>query len=727
MHRGRSFVMNSSPVTARTRDRLTASIFASSVAIGLAKLYWISRVGFANPMMPVFVTLGLALFVISVPSIVAVFIDSDELHKGSRWWRSAPFLSIGCIVLTAIAGLIVYPSGVNLGVLIAALGTIAFLLVVFLWARRARLVSVALLLGLTACMTAWVGGIAWGTRYKTPLFWEQISDRGNVHHDPLYYVSMANSMRAYGVPSTGLDGVPYMPYHYGSAWLNSQWADLASVDVLSFYSLGPTVLMAPVFLFALLLLAAEARSAWRLARPETAIARPLEREPVAWLVLVGATIGFIPSSALDALGIWNRHVLISESYLTGLGVFLLCCGLSVDWWASRAKDGSRGDALFLLLVVPILLVCLGFLKVSLMLLALAALLWVVIRSGFFRRRVFLTASLLALFVSAITFKLVSVAAQNQGIVPLSFMRNNADPRWWPYFILGHLFWSWVYIALRIREENTPTLSDLFAAIKQGRLLDAEIVAVVALCGFFPGEIISIHGGSAVYFSDVQRWLAAPLTMAIVARAISSRANALSRKGFASIRLRTVIGFCIAIPVGLTIVFNVARAVRNAAGMNIALRNELTSYSGFTPASRFVRDPAVLAAGLHRAPDFAMISALRALDAEPRAIKRRTLLFVPQSDSAFWNIFVGEPDRCSFAPFVGPATSGLALLDGMPPASCDLTDQYGMTAYTRRTTPQTAADVAPAALCTKAKRKGFARVIVLQRALDGSYSTPAIEC
>ena len=192
-------------------------------------------------------------------------------------------------------------------------------------------------------------------------------------------------------------------------------------------------------------------------------------------------------------------------------------------------------------------------------------------------------------------------------------------------------------------------------------------------------------------------------------------------------MRTVIAFCIAIPVGLTIVFNVARAVRNAAAMNVALRNDFYSYAGITPASRFVRDPAVLALGLYRAPDFPMISALRALDAEPRAIKRRTLLFVPQSDSAFWNIFVGEPDRCSFAPFVGPATSGLALLDGMPPASCDLTDQYGMTAYTRRTTPQTAADVAPAALCTKAKRKGFARVIVLQRALDGSYSTPAIEC
>src|ERR1019366_6215131 len=124
--------------------------------------------------------------------------------------------------------------------------------------------------------------------------------------------------------------------------------------------------------------------------------------------------------------------------------------------------------------------------------------------------------------------------------------------------------------------------------------------------------------------------------------------------------------------------------------------------------------------------YAMISALRSLDTQPRDIKGRSLLFVPQSDSAFWTIF-SEPERCSFAPFVGPATSGMALLDGMPPASCDLTDQYGMPVYTRRTKPQTPADVTPQALCMKAEAKGFKRVIVLQRAADGTYTTPALNC
>ncbi len=718
-------MIEGSATSIHTRDRLTAAVFGSVAACSLGLMYWISRFGFANPAKPVIATAGLALFVICVPTLVAAYSDGSELRTGGRWWRMMPFLSIAALLLTAVAGTLVYPLGINAGLPIAAVGVAASLVVFGRWARSARFKSAALVLGLAVIFAGWIGGIAWGTRYKTPLFWEQISDRGNVHHDPLYYVSMANSMRAYGVASTALDGVPYTPYHYGSAWLNSQWADLAGVDVLAFYSLGPTVFVAPVFFFALLLLAGETRSAWRLKRPNVATELPLERDWLPWLVLVAAAIGVIPSSAFDALAIWNRHVLISESYLTGLAVFLLCCALSIDWWICRDKHRSRSDAAFLFLFVPALLVCLGFLKVSLMLLSLAALIWIVARSGLFRHRLFLLSSAVALFVSAVTFRLVSVHAQNQGFAPLSFMRQSANPSWWPYFLLGHFFWSWAYIALRVHEEKAPTLSELWTAVRAGRLLDAEMVAVIAVCGLLPGELISIHGGSAVYFSDVQRWLAAPLTMAIAARSIARTYRA-SGRFLSSVRMSTVVVACLAIPIILTIFLNVSRAVRNAALINIGLRSTLASYSGLPTGTGIVGDSRVLETGLRRAPDYAMISALRALDGEPRATKRRTLLFIPQSDSAFWNVY-REPDRCSFASFVGPATSGHALLDGMPPASCDLTDQYGMPAYRRRTQPQTAADVTPLALCAKAKQKGFARVIILQRGEEGSYTTPAFDC
>jgi hypothetical protein len=112
---------------------------------------------------------------------------------------------------------------------------------------------------------------------------------------------------------------------------------------------------------------------------------------------------------------------------------------------------------------------------------------------------------------------------------------------------------------------------------------------------------------------------------------------------------------------------------------------------------------------------------------PRKFKQRTLLFIPHSYDAFWRIWEEERGRCSFTPLIAPATSGLALLDGMPPVDCDLTDQYGMLRYERRTTPQSSADTTSAVLCAKASVKGFSRVIVLEGSAAGEVVLSPIEC
>jgi hypothetical protein len=142
--------------------------------------------------------------------------------------------------------------------------------------------------------------------------------------------------------------------------------------------------------------------------------------------------------------------------------------------------------------------------------------------------------------------------------------------------------------------------------------------------------------------------------------------------------------------------------------------------------RSLADPGVLNTGLHRSPDYALISTLRRLDDTAPALKRRTVIFIPQSYTPFWRVW-SEPGRCSYVPFIVPATSGLALIDGMPPADCDLTVQYGMTSYKRRTAPQRPADVTPSAICAKAMAKGFSRVIVIGGADSTRVAQQVIEC
>ena len=145
---------------------------------------------------------------------------------------------------------------------------------------------------------------------------------------------------------------------------------------------------------------------------------------------------------------------------------------------------------------------------------------------------------------------------------------------------------------------------------------------------------------------------------------------------------------------------------------------------YEDASPLLNDPAALRQGLERAPKFAIVSALRRLSAMPRGEKRHTALFIPQSDTAFWNFFP-EKERCNVVPLAAPAISGLALIDGMPPAGCAFTDQYAFGFYPRRARPQVDADLTGERLCALAKARGFSRLVVLGP--PGAYPSRLLTC
>ena len=712
-------------------DRATVAVFGTIMATVIAGLYYVGRTGFDNPARPIVETLGLSLFITVVPFVAWWFSPRAHYDEPQPWWRSQTFFTLVALAVSAIAGMAVPAVGINAIWVLATLGFSAAIVAFVIWIKRGHLGTNLLFVIGAGVFAVWACGVAWSTRYKNPVFWETLEYRADVHHDPLYYVSMANNMRAYGVPSTGIDGVPYTPYHYGSAWLNSQWAYLTGTDVLAFYSLGPSVIAIPLFLCAILLLAVEAKKSWAHANP--GMERPLRTDYAAWLIFLAATVGIIPSSGLDAMGIWNRHALISESYVIGLPVFLLVMCTALVYWRRKKSSHRIGDLVFLLAFAPAMLVVAGFLKVSTMLLLIAAGLAVVLLGRMLRDRIYALSAVLCLIASGITYKLVSVAAQNKGIVPFEFMRFEVNSAWWPYFILVHLFWSWVYIYLRLREEDVHTVRDVREAALQGRITDVVAVAVVAIAGWAAGEVIDIHGGSAVYFSDVQRWLALSLLTASSWRWLARRRQSVDfyRRvyiGLGGLRISHVFLGLIGLAIGITMILNIVRAPATALRANIDLRRALYAEAGVAgPVGiRSLTNPATLASGLRRSPNYALISTLRALDATPQALKQRTAVFIPQSYTLFWRIWT-EPERCSFVPFIVPATSGMALIDGMPPADCNLTNQYGMTKYKRRTSPQLPADTLPVPLCAKAKAKGFSRIIVIEGPDSTHVTQRAMEC
>jgi len=152
----------------------------------------------------------------------------------------------------------------------------------------------------------------------------------------------------------------------------------------------------------------------------------------------------------------------------------------------------------------------------------------------------------------------------------------------------------------------------------------------------------------------------------------------------------VLAVFVGLPFVITLFVNLAQWPSRVLRTNLALRRELASQpSVYKP----------------------IVTALRDISHLPESERRQTLLFIPQSSTQYWTMFTSD-GRCTFTPLIAPGLASVAMLDGMPAPNCQITDQYNMNVYRKRTAPQKIADITDQSLCTKARAKGFNRLIIL---------------
>lgn len=728
------------------RDYDTVVVFCGLQSIGLAAVYWAMRIGFDNPVAPVGKAVALALFMFTFPAISRWFLLRFREGDGAAdWLRSYPFLWLLGVALTAALGRLVSATGLNAFPVLGTIGVAAFVIILFSWLRNGSVWrSAAIIVGCSA-FSVWAAGVVWGLNYKNPLFIENFILNGNVHHDSLHITSFANMLRTYHVASIGIDGLVAVPYHWGTMWLFAQWSNLTGAHLLDFYQLGYPVTMIPFFFGGTLAFAVTMRNRRR--APGAAV--NLTDDFRFWLVFLAACIGIIPISGLDAMGVWTSNFLISESYTVAVPCSLLMLATVVVFCDGRSARGSRfagrawsvTDALFVLLGIPLGIALLGYLKISFMALAFGLAGYAFFRLRLYSRPLYLMSGALTAAVFAWTYSRVSLPAHREGFAPFDFLWGYVRPAWWPFFIVVHLFWSWLYIIVRLRAEGIGTLADLREAASEKRILDVEVVAVIALLGIGPGFVMHIDGGSAFYFSDVQRWLAlgfilsrTPELFAIVLgktrlRVAQRPRKLMSRLDAISVRA-VLIAFLLLPALGSMISNSIVWPIRMARA-NADTRRKLypVSVAAGIPLGLHglpqLADHAFLDEGLRGSPNFVVADALRRQSAMPDSIRRRSALFIPQEQSEYWKSLT-RPGACAFQPFVATALASLAMIDGMPPFGCTLVPYYGIGSFAPRTRPQLAADASPATLCRRAAAWAIDRVIVLRFEDSRAVGTP-IEC
>ncbi|MEO5588269.1 MAG: hypothetical protein ABIS03_01695 [Gemmatimonadaceae bacterium] len=670
-------------------------------------------------------SLGLAMFLINFPFAIRALLRRQSVRDS--WVTSYSAIWLVTIAVVPALGRLVPVTGMSPFPLIMLAGALSLVVSIVTWFRSVSWKSILGLVVGAGIFSSWAAGVVWGRIYKSPLFLEMLIADGKVHHDGVTLAAIANMIRTYHVSSPGLDGVPYLAYHWGTQWIFAQWANLVGLNLTELYNLVFPVTVIPIFYGAIVVFALEVRTALNRSTPTTGSAMGA----AFWIVFLSATVGFMPISGMEAIGVWTSNVLISESYTFAIPVALLFASLVITFWQERrggvmSGDASMMDYLFVAIVLPAGIVTLGYLKISLMILAYIGVLFTALRVRAYRRLPLVAVAIVTTIFVALAFKQVSLVAHREGVVPLDFLKDYVPIKWWPFFPLLHVFWSVVYVGLRLHHLKARTLGDLVGLVRMRQILDVELVAVIAVLGLGPGLLLHINGGSAFYFSDVQRWLALALLLA-------GAPMLLPRLGsWRWTDLRTIAIAFIALPLAISMARNSYYWTSRMLRSNSATRRTLYMSADGTVmpeginALRLLRDPVKLQRGLENSRNYNPVMALLALDDLPLREKRRTAVFVPQSETRYWTI-LQRPGACMFSGFPVPSFTGMTMVDGMPPVGCELIPYYGLSRYPLRTAPQTVADTRRDALCARAGKLGFDRVLTLKFDENGRMSREPIEC
>ena len=682
------------------------SFFTSIIAIVIAIFFCEARSSLARELSGHALTAaGFSLFILNAPLILIGCFNRSP----SRWYSSQSFFTL--LAFAAVLACVRFVPGDALPfvrVILPFVGSGCFLVVAAwyinnMFAERS-FIRAAIFTLCFMCFSLWVMASVW-TSYKhvgtfgsfylsyfSPLFLESLC-LGEVHLDTLFHSSITSMIQTYGIPSTGLNGLPFLRYHTGSHWLFSQLSILLGIDVVNFYQLCYPVIFLPLYFYAMFLFMLRIKDtlSFRFNEPNRLFTLG------SFFIFLAAFISFLPSefSRHIGLGAW----FISPSYILSLSlVFLMIC-LYLSWVGDFMNRTAlrKSDSMFLFAVLPVLIVCVGFLKVSSMILICIAITYMVMRCTAFKRISLNFALLLSLCLALITFYYTTPQyGKALSFEFLHYLRNYVASGYRVYYLLFHYIWVVALVGAIVVTQKWFASPTANPAIRSRQLLVCEVVLVISVAGFLPGAFMEIPGGSAAYFSGLQQWIALPILLAFL--------------GTITIKNRAVMALCIFISIPFLFIV--------ASNFNTALTNYREGLA---------RQSATIAKADPR--QFDILDVLQELDAMPINEKQKTLLFIPQNNEEYWGL--SAQLGCATVPFIAPALSGIAMLDGLPPMSCDengnvLLENNGYACYALRNRDQSDDERADTAVCEKALQKGFQRIISID--CDGTdFEMHTLDC
>jgi hypothetical protein len=642
------------------------------------------RHGFPTPADGVAQLAGLALLVI----------NASALGRSRSWYFSGFAFSLAALAGITFVGFLL-PS-VVLSWSLASAGCLLFLANLYrTWRSLASIATIALLL-LGSFLAVHLESFYWGEGQQHNLLFAETIPLGAAHIDVAQQSAVVNMISTYGVASTGIDGVLPLRYHNGAFWVAAGLRQLCGMSALEFIAYGFGILVIPFYVAMFFEFADAMRSL---------LGTDPERFPaMTWFIGLVVLVGLVPYESNIVRANFNVLILNSDSFMLGLALAFLVGGMIADFCREYREtlEPPAWEKAVVAIALPVLLALVGFVKITLVYSILVLLIWLWMR---FRqaRSWFITIGLVASGITMLAMMHAETGA-NKSVVRL-FNFDRVPPEWIPYFFLIHFIWAWIFLVAWLRQNRIHTLADLRAAVRAKRSILLELVLVESAAGLVPYLVLYFDSAAWAYFTLCHALLAGAFLMAMqepiswrhMRQSIADGGLTLSR-AFLTVVALIVIG--------------------NMAIGTLAWAYRMLKANGEVRAILAGRDPSLWRASLRLNPAIndqklrehqQVADCLKNLGQKPVSERRTEVLYVPKSDRAYWELRQSDP---GVTPFLAPALSGVAMIDGLP----EFEDigyakiGWGYPQYRLPTHAEGPDDHLEAAVA-KAQSLGFRRVIV----------------
>jgi hypothetical protein len=693
----------------------------------LAFLYWLSRYGLDNPGLAVLNVLSIGYILLIFPHLLRRFLKTENL------WLNYFFLSIYTLLFLTFLGYI--SSFIGISLLLKALFYFGFfLLFIFLYDYFFNFFkkSDVLYAMFFLFFSSFVAFAVWGTKLHSPLFTEKIV-LGSANADTLSFSATANLIKTYDMPSTGVDGLPYLPYHWGSNAIFAFFSSLSGVSALTFYNLGFPVIFIPFYFINLLSLVSAGRRyknfglRFGLSLYVLLSIIYIEILPSAWRE---GSVGLLPPFS-------------SETHLMGMSFLFLILGSVLAYFEKRRKAESANfhlsDYFFLFLFLPALFGLLGIIKIFWLPFLAAVYGYLFFRLGWWKRMVFwINGGLLALFSAGAA----GLVLKNEGMAPrfLSYIRDSVSHEMYAIFFLYYFIWLVLFIFLFFLRHKVKA-GDLRNFIKEKKHLEIELIIFIVILAVLPGTIFFIPHGNAIYFFDFQRWMCLVLALiywpAVYGKAREAGPVSLRRMNLGIITA----GFFFLAFFSYNYFHNYFKQAKLFFGRNITTRSAvLNSKENFNLISESLTSPWLGISGikavwslamepyggmLNKNPRYQFLKILEEIDRMPISGKKETCIYIPRSNMIFWKSWEtdystkNEGKMYLKIPLIVPSVSGLAMINGLPKGlDPDVSVRwYGYGLYNQKEAVFDR-DLTAEEIKALGIKRGFKRIIVIRQAGPG---------